>query len=426
MRNTPFIPIAFLMTAAGFLLCFILWHPGVLTSSDTLEQYSQAASNHYNDWHPVMMAWWWHFLIYLHPGPLLLFIQNILLYWGSFLLLAIAFRKFYGNFSLIFICLGFSPNLLLQLPYILKDVVFMTGMAFSIALIIYIWTTNRSPKIWEHFVILILIFFTVAIKPNGLSVVPFVAYLWACCFLKGRKPLYIFPIAICALTFLFYLGFNQVIPSIPTHRFQQQQIYDLIGISFYAHQLLLPDYLMNYQPALSIEITEKIFPHQLDSNWLVYGPYHLLLPPGNSQTTLSNLSVLNHFWLNTILHHPVDYFFAKTKNFLMLIKFDYFSPQKIPNFFIYNLLLFLPWLYCVLGIPIFWFGLKKAQKKIRAILISFVLIFYAFVLPHFFIVPASDYRYLYFAMWVGNVALLLSILEWGCNIMPRTVQNTAT
>ena len=36
---------------------------------DARWQYQQSVDNAYEDWHPPLMAWIWHYLMLLEPGP---------------------------------------------------------------------------------------------------------------------------------------------------------------------------------------------------------------------------------------------------------------------------------------------------------------------------------------------------------------------
>ena len=83
--------IPLLIAALAALHLLIFW-PGVVTP-DSLSQYAQAVSGHYEDWHPPVMAFLWRQLGWLAPGQAPFLVMLALLYWGGSLLLADGLRR---------------------------------------------------------------------------------------------------------------------------------------------------------------------------------------------------------------------------------------------------------------------------------------------------------------------------------------------
>jgi hypothetical protein len=93
-HDTPVLPpglIPALVAALAVVQLSFFW-PGVVTP-DSLSQYAQALSGHYEDWHPPVMAFLWRQLIRLAPGQAPFLAMNALLYWGGTLLLADGLRR---------------------------------------------------------------------------------------------------------------------------------------------------------------------------------------------------------------------------------------------------------------------------------------------------------------------------------------------
>lgn len=84
-RRRDLILAAVLLALLATQLAAFRW--GVLTP-DTIEQYGQALTGTYDDWHPPVTAWLWRLLIRLHKGsaPILLF--DVALYWSGIGLIA--------------------------------------------------------------------------------------------------------------------------------------------------------------------------------------------------------------------------------------------------------------------------------------------------------------------------------------------------
>jgi hypothetical protein len=80
-----------LIATLAVIQLLIFW-PGVVTP-DSLSQYGQALSGHYEDWHPPIMAFLWRQLGWLAPGQAPFLVMDALLYWGGTLLLADGLRR---------------------------------------------------------------------------------------------------------------------------------------------------------------------------------------------------------------------------------------------------------------------------------------------------------------------------------------------
>ncbi|WP_149538176.1 hypothetical protein [Siccirubricoccus phaeus] len=102
-------PILFAMALVGFA-----YYPGV-ARNDTIEQYRQALSGDYTDWHPPAYAWLWRQLNLIVAGPDSLFLFHLALYglgMGAFAL-ALRHRRDWlgallvGGFALLPITLGY-------------------------------------------------------------------------------------------------------------------------------------------------------------------------------------------------------------------------------------------------------------------------------------------------------------------------------
>ncbi|NBY19037.1 hypothetical protein EBQ74_02025 [bacterium] len=64
IRDYPF---SFFLLVAGFLNALLTFYPGSM-SPDSYDQLRQALTNHYNDWHPPVMAWFWRQLLWIKKG----------------------------------------------------------------------------------------------------------------------------------------------------------------------------------------------------------------------------------------------------------------------------------------------------------------------------------------------------------------------
>jgi hypothetical protein len=81
-----------LVVAALAALQLLVFWPGVV-APDSVAQYGQALSGHYEDWHPPIMAFLWRQLGRLAPGQAPFLVLLALLYWSGAALLAQSLRR---------------------------------------------------------------------------------------------------------------------------------------------------------------------------------------------------------------------------------------------------------------------------------------------------------------------------------------------
>lgn len=79
----------FALALAGFVISLLAFWPGFM-EFDSFDQYAQAiGKEQLNDWHPVILVFVWKLLIFVHDGPQLMLLLQLLLYWSGFLYLAL-------------------------------------------------------------------------------------------------------------------------------------------------------------------------------------------------------------------------------------------------------------------------------------------------------------------------------------------------
>lgn len=120
----------------GFAATFFAFYPGFM-SWDSMNQYEQALSGEYNDWQPPVMAVFWSILNMISRGPQLMLAFHLTLYWASFLILYVTYKKRGSRLAVYFPLVAFSPFLLNTVGVIWKDVGLAVSWTFCIALLIY-------------------------------------------------------------------------------------------------------------------------------------------------------------------------------------------------------------------------------------------------------------------------------------------------
>lgn len=97
------------------------FHWGVVTP-DTVEQYGQALTGQYADWHPPVTAWLWHLLLKFRLGSAGIFLFDVLLYWLGIGCLALAAQRRSGTaWAILIVAIGALPIPFGQMGSLLKD-----------------------------------------------------------------------------------------------------------------------------------------------------------------------------------------------------------------------------------------------------------------------------------------------------------------
>jgi hypothetical protein len=113
---------ALCLTLVGlFAFQIYAFHWGVITP-DTVEQWGQALSGRYDDWHPPATAWLWRQLMPFGPGTVPVLVFDCGLYWVGVMLIADAMRRRGETGAMVAVVLcAASPIPLGQMGSILKD-----------------------------------------------------------------------------------------------------------------------------------------------------------------------------------------------------------------------------------------------------------------------------------------------------------------
>lgn len=417
----------FIVSFLGLLISILTFFPGWM-SPDSINQYLDSKKNIYSDWHPILMAIWWRQLNFIYEGPGLFLIQNLLLYWTSLLLLTLAFDKIFGFRAILFLLVGFWPGLLFPLGMIWKDIVFAVSVIFVWAIFWKNYTYKDSFNNFQRVIIVVLLLFAYGVKINGLVLIPIMFYVWFTLeqlFInKWIKKSFVAIVATSLIVIInmFITYSNNVVK---THPFQYVQTYDLLAISVATNKNLLPNYINEKISNINYKLKELYFVG--GNNVLFYNTV------GNLKTLeKSDLNELNHRWFSSILKYPKEYFIHRYNNFISMIRigentstyvaaagidnnsfgFD-FSKNTFSNLLSSTVdkykYVYFPWVYMI--VLIVSIVSLNILRKDKFMINMFGLSAFVFIVPHFFILPAYDYRYLYYSYFVAIIVGVLFLLH---------------
>lgn len=425
----------------GALLSLLAFFPGWM-SPDSVAQYTDAQRGIFSDWHPVFMAWWWQRLDGLYAGPGLFLLQNVLMYWGAFGLFAAAARYRFGRAAYLFPLAGFWPGLAFPLGQIWKDIAFGSAMLLAWGILVHVFSQGRKPRIVERVAIFLLAAFGCGVKTNGIVVLPFLFAFWIYTenlLTRSRSRQFAFCLALTALVAMVPYA---VVPNskiISTSPFQYTQTYDLLAISVKTGRNEMPAYVSKHIGTDIEKLKSLYFP---GGNDLLF--YNVA---GNLTTTdKADLQELRRLWWRAIRSHPRAYLEHRVKNFVALLRLGENTPAMVAfpgtvgnpyNFsFVKNKFsdwlgsqpekrpsMFFPWIYFA-GLVVATVMLVALEKN-KVFILLFSGSAWAFILPHLFIAPAADYRYLYYGYLISIVCILIAVFSvFKKTLTPHTSKKT--
>lgn len=300
-RIYNFIPIAFLS-----LIFASVFFPGMM-SPDSKAIYNQALAHSYSDHHPPLMAYMWHYLNYLHKGPALMYLFNMLLLWAGIYIL---YNQIFKNTKYLkYACLliPFLPQIMVYSGWIWKDIIFSFGYG-----LLCMYLANKMLRSEKISWLLSVLFFTAlfyftSVKYQAQFVSP-IMILWffyvqnACKF----KPKMFLAFIITSIVFIF--GINNINHFLVTergsgsnHSWQYVKIYDLGGMSVYSNTILMPSTFFT-RPGVTLEDIHKKY---ILGGWdpLVVEPDSPFRDTRNEQER----ELLLKAWHDAVRDHPFRY-----------------------------------------------------------------------------------------------------------------------
>jgi hypothetical protein len=361
-------------------LSFGYW-PGVMID-DARWQYQQSVDNAYEDWHPPLMAWIWHYMMLLVPGPGPMLLLQLGLYWAGIALIAAwLYRRGQPRFGIAAACVGWLPVPLALMGSVTKDCLMSGALTFAVGLLAWSKTVlNRTAGRALGIMASVALLFAAALRVNAfLACVPL-----ALTVLPERFTCTIPRVAVAALASaaIFFITPGLIATALHAEDTDSQLsliIFDLGGITEHSGVSQFPD----LHVANPIAVNHRCYdPYQWDSysTWartpcpLGFAPFQALVDDGD----ISPRSI----WLRAIMAHPLSYAEHRLAHFnqstWFLVRDNPDPPawkQSVPN----------PWNFRVrpnpvlgavdtvadwtsrtpLGWPVFWIAIALALLILR-------------------------------------------------------------
>jgi hypothetical protein len=236
--SVPWAISAFLLFGATLAMRF----PGI-AMYDSVDQYQQALTGSYFDWHPPIMARSWAILDQLQPGTAPFFVIQMLLWWGGLGLLSAALGRRQKHGAAAFVLLvGVAPLWLGWATVVLKDAQMACCLAAATGLAAHWRLDGRKFPRAALALILLLIAYATLVRGNAVfATVPFLLALfdwprlprlwsrWVATVVLMAAVLIVTPILNRHVLGAKRSGIENVLP-----------LYDMAGIAHHAHLATIP------------------------------------------------------------------------------------------------------------------------------------------------------------------------------------------
>ena len=291
------------MTAAGFVLTFYVFYPGIMTF-DARYVYQDIAKGFFGDWQSPVMTYLWSLVDPIAPGPASLLLLTAALYWLAFGLLALTMVRRSPRLALLLPLLALSPPAFIFVGIIWRDVLFaiawLLAAASSFAMAGHGWKA-RAPA---QAIGLVLLAFGVLLRPNALAAAPVLAayILWPSHFPWKRMAILYVPmvLGLYGLVQVIYYG---VLGATRQHPLHSIMVFDLGGISHFAKDNTFPGSWSAEETRL---ITEGCYkPIAWDIYW-TQEPCKFVMARVEGDKMFGT-PVLADAWKRAIMTHPIAY-----------------------------------------------------------------------------------------------------------------------
>jgi len=169
-----------LLIAMLFAANVALHFPGTL-NNDSVNQYAEAVSGRYTDWHPPVMAWLWSVLRLAGDGPAPFLLLHLALYWAGFGLLADATRRAgRPRLALLVALAGAFPPFLYLNATVTKDAGMVASWLAAAGLMFWFRAqARRIPVPWGVLVAALLVYGTLVRSNAVFALGPLLLYALA-------------------------------------------------------------------------------------------------------------------------------------------------------------------------------------------------------------------------------------------------------
>jgi len=313
-KKIPKTAISIAITIIVIFMAMILRHYPGWTNPDSIDQYNQATTGIYYDWHPPIMAHLWALFrtFSITSGPFYVF--HIFFYWLGICIIALAL-VFTGHrrTAWAIVAVGLSPAFVILTFEILSD----TGLTVSFlsAFAILFWHRVNRKKLHLSLILLVvvLIMYGVLVRANGVFAgAPIIIYAF---FPKVTfRPIQlifgcvVIIVSTLALTPLINRDVFHAHPSYPIYSLE---VFDLAGIAAHSHDLSV----LGSDLAMPEQQLHKCYTPVFWDTFNKGEKCSFIWDLLDSHVKAGAPLDLTNLWLKAIARHPLAYMEHRTSHF---------------------------------------------------------------------------------------------------------------
>ena len=309
------------LAVLGFLLTLFLYYPGNIRDNDSVDQFQQSLTFHFNDWHPVVMALAWSALNRASRGPQLMLVLQLALYWASaYFLLAAAPPHLSSRRRVAMVGLVAAPFVLVFLGEIVKDVQLVGAWAFAATCAYWVRSSGKRLPIAATIGLAVLVLYGGLLRNNAAIVsAPLALYVvsdrpW----LASAWKTVVTYVAIGVCVVIVSKGLSAAVNATPSMQLRSLLTFDLVGISKATRVNMLP-----------LPLTAPEFARVLDSydgssqDFIRSGPASFIW--GREEAAGITNRMMLRFWLSGVAAHPLAYVAHRAR---FLRSFAFIRPNE--------------------------------------------------------------------------------------------------
>ena len=416
------------------MVSIAVYYPGIFTP-DSLEQFAQAQSGEFEDWHPPIMAALWRLLDYIHVGPEPLFLTHLVLFWTGLWALSDGLVRVGWKWGVLAPLLGLAPFVFNYVGLLWKDVALADAWVFAASLAFRRFAQREKLHVVEHVLIWAAFIYGALVRGNSIfAAVPLVLHVLDTDIFSRR----IWPqLAACLLVPALLLAgaatFNgRVLQAEAQHPEDSLFLFDLVGISHQIRGNLVPG---SWTPAQARRIPDCYGADKWDHLGMGHCQF---LTQTLDDRELWGQPAISHAWLAAIARYPAQYAAHRLAFTNQMMRWlgpipvrDPFMESEMgdpryehhpgPIFRAYEAMcnalaktpLFRPYFWLLLAaaaLTLSWFAADSPQRRFASALSASSFIYLA---TYVVFGVASDFRYAYWSIIAACAALIaLSACTW--------------
>ena len=428
--------------------------PGIY-SPDSLGQLLQAQRGVYTDGHPPLMAGLWSLLLRVSGTGASLYWLHFGLLSSAFILFALAFRRSHLPGAVwLLLPAAWSPAILNFIGVLWKDVGLAVSLAFCFACVA-LSRAARAGQITTLLVVLVVSFYAVGVRYNAVpALLPLLWFLLLPFFGRPgwRRNMGTATIAIIGTGLLFVGGqlvSYQLLAAKRIHLEQAIELFDLAGISIISGADVIPDEAKTANFG-SQALRASYSP--TSSSSLIFRSDPAISPPLQLTENPQYLTIFRQAWEHAIINYPSAYLSHRGAVFASLLGIGRQTPffatvdygqqsatfeagvgvlgdpavksidvgrpifgQRVAasllmafvNWAAVHTYLFFGWLWLLVLVATFVAAIVLRKRPMAEVAIGLSASGLLYLLPYFFVVPSSDFRYLYWSIVAANLSTVI-------------------